>query len=265
MSATNANPTGEVGNERENNQGVDFDSSHIAEKQDLDFKSGDIERKEGKDYFVNIDQKEVHRIEQRKARKEATRARKKFLRDNEGKIKTYSIIYIVIVILAIVGVIVAAIVIKNQKAEDDEAQRIEARNLELADSAAKGVESFDVIRTQYIAEIQNADPEKAYENAKASTITLIEAADDDYERVIIIARFSSLMTYDGKIPEKTISFLDEYNKYATDDEHKFIIYSCYAQAYRELGNNEKAEEYEKLQNEIGPKNEDDMEGEEQWK
>ena len=226
MSATNANPTGKVGNERENNQGVDFDSSHVADKEELDFKSGDIERKQGKDYFVNIDQKEVHRIEQRKAHKEAVRARKKFLRDNNGKIKVYSLIYIGIVILALVGVLVAAIMIKNH--QDEQREILDGGSAREQELAARG---------------EDASVETAYESAKKSTITLLDKTEDNYAKVSIVAQFCTLSTSEANKPEETLKFLADYEQYATDDEHKIIIYSSYAQAYRKLGDTEKLNDY----------------------
>ena len=244
MSATNANPTGKVGNERENNQGVDFDSSHVADKEELDFKSGDIERKQGKDYFVNIDQKEVHRIEQRKAHKEAVRARKKFLRDNNGKIKVYSLIYIGIVILALVGVLVAAIMIKNH--QDEQREILDggsAREQELAARGEEAFTNFEAIRNKYLADAENASVETAYESAKKSTITLLDKTEDNYAKVSIVAQFCTLSTSEANKPEETLKFLADYEQYATDDEHKIIIYSSYAQAYRKLGDTEKLNDY----------------------
>ena len=249
MSATNANPTGEVGNERENNQGVDFDSSHIAEKQDLDFKSGDIEKKEGKDYFVNIDQKEVHRIEQRKAHKEAVRARKKFLRDNNGKIKKYSIIFISLAALCLVGVVIAAIVIVNQKSEtpiSQETMEKIAKDAEESDKVRANAEAFGEIKKQYAVDTRDGrNYDMAYERATKAARELLEKAPDD-EKITIVAEYSGFLTTTIKKPEEANALLAEYEKYATTDELKMKIYTCYIQNYTALKNFDKVSEYIKL-------------------
>ncbi len=104
MSANDAIPTGEVGKEQENKKGVNFDSPNIThasadvsepvvdakeearkaaqkkaetvaidgvpiDEKDVKYKSDDIAKDGGKDYFVNIDQKEVQRLERRRLKK----------------------------------------------------------------------------------------------------------------------------------------------------------------------------------------------------
>ena len=111
MSASNANPTGEVGTDQDINQGADFDTQNIpnastdesgavvdAEKptnKELNFKAKDIVKTEGKDYFVNIDQREKERLERKhqkaedaerhRAKVEENRENTKKRNEREGK------------------------------------------------------------------------------------------------------------------------------------------------------------------------------------
>lgn len=140
MSASNANPTGEVGVDQDINQSADFNTQNISNattaesdavadvekptNKELNFKSEDIVKTEGKDYFVNIDQHEKERLERKhqkaedaerhRAKVEENRENTKKRNEREGKAihdfifehKKRTAIIVAVVCLVVVGLIV---------------------------------------------------------------------------------------------------------------------------------------------------------------
>lgn len=142
MSASNANPTGEVGMDQDINQSANFDTQNISNattaesdavadvekptNKELNFKSKDIVKTEGKDYFVNIDQHEKERLERKHQKTEDAERHRAKVEENreitkkrneregkaihdflfEGKNKIRTAIGAVVLLLIIAGIVV---------------------------------------------------------------------------------------------------------------------------------------------------------------
>ena len=282
MSASNADPTGEVGADQDINQSADFDTQNISNattaesdavadvekptNKELNFKSEDIVKTEGKDYFVNIDQHEKERLERKHQKAEDAerhRAKVEENRENtkkrneregkaihdflfEGKNKIRTAIGAAILLLVIAGIIVLfSVVIPEHNRRVAKEKRDQA--------AERAIEQYhDNILTENdilakMAKIYE-DSENKEEGRKAASEYIekeIEASGEDCNRKISLSTgYASYVYSNFHDYGAALIILDNVSTCECNDLRTLSDYNLkYYNIYSKLGQKEKADDY----------------------
>ena len=284
MSASNANPTGEVGADQDINQSADFDTQNISNattaesdavadvekptNKELNFKSEDIVKTEGKDYFVNIDQHEKERLERKHQKAEDAerhRAKVEENRENtkkrneregkaihdflfEGKNKIRTVIGAVVLLLIIAGIVVLFLVVipehNRRVAKEKRDQAAEQSIEQYHDNILTENDIFNEMNRLYNSAENKEEGRKA---ASEYVEEQIEAAGENCTRKIGLAiGYSNFVFNKFHDYGKALEILDSVSSCECNDaRYMSDYYTRYYVVYDKLGLKDKAEESSK--------------------
>ena len=285
MSASHANPTGEVGSDQDINQSADFDTQNIPNtsadesdaavdvkdtptKKELNFKSKDIVKTEGKDYFVNIDQREKERLErkQQKAedaernRKKAEENRKETKKRNEregkaihdflfeGKNKIRTAIGAAVILLLIAGVIVlfAVVIPENARrvAQEKREQAAEQSKTQYRDNILAENDVFAEMNRLYN---ESEDKDEGRKAASEYIQGQIDDASDCVRKIGLSIGYSNFISTTFRDYGEALTILNNVSTCECNDARYMSDYHMsYYVIYNKLGDKERAtENYDK--------------------
>lgn len=283
MSASNANPTGEVGVDQDINQSADFNTQNISNattaesdavadvekptNKELNFKSEDIVKTEGKDYFVNIDQHEKERLERKhqkaedaerhRAKVEENRENTKKRNEREGKAihdfifehKKRTAIIVAVVCLVVVGLIVLFAYgipeLSRQIAKDRREKAAEQAALQYNNNILTENDIFTEMSRIYDSA---EDKEEGRKAASEYIEKQIEDAGEDCTRKIGLATgYSTFIFKTFYDYNEALTILNSVSDCECNDARYMADYTMrYYTIYTKLGQKELAEEsYEK--------------------
>jgi hypothetical protein len=296
MSASNANPTGEVGTDQDINQGADFDTQNIpnastdesgavvdAEKptnKELNFKAKDIVKTEGKDYFVNIDQREKERLERKhqkaedaerhRAKVEENRENTKKRNEREGK-AIHEFIFghkkRTAILAAVIVLVIAGLVVLFAYGIPELSRRIaKDKREQAAEQAIQQYNSNILTENDIFAEMGRIydaaeDKEEGRKAASEYIEKQIEDAGDDCTRKIGLATGYATFTFKTFYDYgKALEILNSVSSCECNDARYLADYNMrYYTIYTQLGQKDRAEEsykkyleYSKELEELGP-------------
>ena len=233
--------------------------------KELDFKSEDIVKVDGEDYFVNVDQHEIRKKQNRAKRREKAEHTHQARRSSIERIKRVikwpfetkrNAIISTAVAVVIVGGIAAFLIITGPK---DRGYTAKTEVEVYQDQDKENAKNISELMDQALAEYDKNNIDSYFNVCKKIEKLISEIDERDTEKIISMkAQYAGFVMRESDDMEKVLSIMEGTEELATTDYEKSLIYNTYIGAYLNLGKANEAKEYMNKVSELNLPSDDEL-------